>query len=91
MVIISQILWYILDEFDLFMGKLKNLISKDATIIFIQTYYNPKTQKYGNEFMTCAEDVVDKLPFEVQNIFHFKNFKNGTFIDTESVIVVKNK
>ena len=90
MIIISQILWYVLDKIDSFFEKIKRLSTQDVKVIFIQTYYDPDDQKYGKDFMTKAEDILDRIPFKIQNVIDIKNYKSGDWIDTESIIICKD-
>ena len=90
LIIISQILWYVLDSMDIFFEKLNKFAAQNVEVIFIQTYYNPDNQKYGKEIMTRAEDIFKKIPFKVQNLINIKNYRDGDWIDTESIIICKN-
>ena len=90
LIIISQILWYVLDKIDVFFEKIKNISTQSAKVIFIQTYYNPDTQKYGRDIMTKAENILHRIPFEINNVIDVKNYKGGTWIDTESIIICRN-
>jgi SAM-dependent methyltransferase len=90
LIIVSQILWYVLENLDSFFQKMKNVASDKAKIIFIQTYYHPDKQEYGNNVMTKVDDIIDILPFQLENIIDVKNYKDGLWVETRSIIICNN-
>ena len=90
LIIVSQVLWYVLENLDSFFQKMKNVASDKAKIIFIQTYYHPDKQEYGNNVMTKVDDIIDILPFQLENIIDVKNYKDGLWVETRSIIICNN-
>ena len=90
LVVVSQLLWYVLNDLSKVFDILSDISVSGGIIIFIQTFYNPKTQQQGNEIMEKVDDIISLFPFKVNKIVDFRNYKNNNQIDTELVILCKN-
>ncbi len=62
-IILSEIMWYILQDIDEIIENLsKNF--KGKIIIINQTFYPEGVQKYGTEYFTNLDSMVDYLPWQ---------------------------
>ena len=58
LIVVSQILWYVLPDFEELVKKLRGRLNRKGKILVIQAFYPPEKQKYGKEIASSVEDMV---------------------------------
>lgn len=82
-ILLSEVMWYILDDLDEILENLsKNF--QDKLIIINQVFYRGGEQKYGNEYFTCLEEMVEYIPWECIKKISIDRIDNG-FYESHSV------
>ena len=61
-ILFAEIMWYILPELPEVIEKLKTLY-KGKHLVIIQVFYKG-SQKYGTEYFTSMQELIDYMPFE---------------------------
>ena len=84
-VIFSEIMWYILQDLD---DVIKNLSKnfRGRMVIINQVFYKGE-QKYGNEFFTCLEEMVQYIPWRCLKKISIDRIDDG-FYESHSVYCI---
>jgi len=76
LVVMSDLMWYVLPEFENIVGHLGKIVRKGGWLLIDQTFYEPDKQKYGCEIVSCVEDMLKLIPYKVVEIFEINRFSN---------------
>lgn len=63
LIILSEILWYILNDLDTIIKNIKNNFKRKFLLIN-QTFYKDGEQKYGRDFFTTPEEMISYFDME---------------------------
>lgn len=85
-IILSEILWYVLENLDSITKQLKSVFSGKILIIN-QTFYK-EGQKYGTEYFTTQDEMIEYMPFKLIARTSGNDISKGT-IETHSVFVIE--
>lgn len=81
-IMLSEILWYILPELNLVISALKEHF-EGKYLIINQVFYKG-TQKYGNEYFTTLDELIDYIPFDLLAKFE-GTLSHETTIETSTL------
>lgn len=85
-ILLAEIMWYILDDLDEIIDNI-SVNHKGRYIIINQTFYKGQ-QKYGKEYFTSLDEMVNYLPWENLAKMEIETSDMGT-IETHSVFCVR--
>jgi ubiquinone/menaquinone biosynthesis C-methylase UbiE len=85
LVVMSDLMWYVLPYCEKILEKMKDYIKKEGFLLVNQTFYPPEKQKYGKEIVSCVEDMLKIVHFEVVDIVETNRFYNH-----HAIILMKN-
>lgn len=85
-VLFAEILWYILPELKTILQKLQEEF-KDKYLIINQVFYKGN-QKYGTEYFTNLEELIDYIPFPLLAKLEATNATDTT-IETSTIFLIK--
>jgi trans-aconitate methyltransferase len=87
-VYLPEILWYILDDLESIIANLmKHFYGK--YLVIVQVFYKG-TQKYGTEFFTSQQELIDYMPFKLMGRMQSTLFDEST-IETATVFKIEEK
>ena len=80
LIIMAGVVWYILPDFKDIISYLgdKTLKEEGYFMITNQPFYKPEEQKYGNEIMTCVEDMLKLVDMKVVEMVELNRLTNHT-------------
>lgn len=81
-IIFSEIMWYILEDID---DVIKNLSEKfQGKLVIINQIFYKGEQRYGNDFFTCLEEMVQYIPWKCLKKISIDRIDDG-FYESHSV------
>jgi len=72
LVVMSDIMWYILSEFESVVKYLDRIVSVGGYLLINQTFYPLDEQKYGRETASSVEDMLKLIPYELVETIEVK-------------------
>ena len=65
LVVCSGLLWYVLPKMQYLFKEIQRVLTERGQVLIIHHAYQPGEQRYGNEVMETAEDLITQLPFSL--------------------------
>lgn len=63
-IVMSDIMWYILPNFEKIVSGLKKCLKDSGHLLINQSFYAPGKQKYGSEIVSSVEDMLQLIPLD---------------------------
>ena len=86
LIVLSNIMWYILYDFEKIVNYLKNNLKNNGYLLIRQAFYKPGQQKYGNSIVCTPEDMVKLLKYQLVEIIELNRRSNY-----EAIVLLKNR
>ena len=91
-IIMSEVTWYVLDSLDGFLGRLAQFAAnrvRPTWVIHLLTMYPPNIQKYGREFFTNLNGVLEYFDLDYIEAGHVAPRPNGESVHEQSFFFAK--
>ena len=76
LVVMSEVMWYILTDFEKICNGIKRYLKDDGYLIINQVFYTPEKQKYGKQIVSCVEDMLKLVSFGLCELIEVNRFKD---------------
>ncbi len=83
-IIFSEIMWYILEDLDEVIRNLSENYGGGQKLVIVNQVFYKGEQKYGNEFFTCLDEMVEYLPWKCLRKISIDRMDDG-FCESHSV------
>jgi SAM-dependent methyltransferase len=76
LVVMSDIMWYVLPEFENMMRYLDRIVVKDGWLLISQSFCQPEEQKYGSDTVSSPQEMMRLIPYRVVEMIEANRFSN---------------
>ena len=76
LVVMSDIMWYVLPEFEKMVRYLDRIIAKGGWLLISQSFCQPEEQKYGSDIVSSPQEMMRLIPYRVVEMIEANRFSN---------------
>ena len=76
LVVMSDLMWYVLPEFENIVKYLDRIIVKGGHLLISQSFCQPDEQNYGREIVSSPEDMLKLIPYQAVEMIEANRFSN---------------